>query len=77
MALSDVFRIGGQLSRGRIAMIRIAGAPPVKSRVPTSGWVLAGIVTLFSIASSLMDIAPSTTLADQGPAPKAHHASVN
>ena len=58
-------------------MIRIAGAPPVRSRVPTKGWVLAGIVTLFSIASSLMDIAPSASVADQGPAPKAHHASVN
>jgi hypothetical protein len=58
-------------------MIKIAGAPPFKSRVPMTAWVLAGLVTLFSIASSLMHIAPSSAVADPEGEPRAHHASVN
>jgi len=58
-------------------MIKIAGVPPFKSRVPITAWVLAGLVTLFSIASSLMHVAPSSAVADQGREPRAHHASVN
>jgi hypothetical protein len=53
------------------------GRIPVKTRVPLTVWVLAGLLTLFSIASSLMHIAPSSAVADQGREPRAHHASVN
>jgi hypothetical protein len=55
-------------------MIKIAGAPPVKSRVPLKAWVVAGLVTLLSIASSLTHFAPSSALNDQG---KAYHASAH
>jgi hypothetical protein len=55
-------------------MIKIAGVPPFRSRVPITAWVLAGLVTLFSIASSLMHVAPSSAVADQG---RAYHASLN
>lgn len=35
-------------------MISIAGTLPVKSRVPFKAWLLAALVTLFSLVSSLM-----------------------
>lgn len=34
-------------------MTRTIGGVPVKTRVPLLGWVLAGLVTIFSMASSL------------------------
>jgi hypothetical protein len=58
-------------------MIKIEGAPRLKSRVPMTAWVFAGLVTLFSIGSSLIHVAPSSAVADQGRESRAHHASVN
>jgi hypothetical protein len=58
-------------------MIKIADAPPFKSRVPMTGWVFAGLVTLLSIASTLTHVAPTSAVAEQGIEPRAHHASVN
>ena len=58
-------------------MIKIVDAPPFKSRVPMAAWVFAGLATLLSVASTLMDVAPASALADQGREPRAHHASVN
>ena len=37
-------------------MIKIAGTLPVKSRLPLSAWLLAACVTVFSFASSLIDV---------------------
>ena len=34
-------------------MIKITGSVPVKTRLPLMAWVLAGLVTLFSMVSSL------------------------
>jgi hypothetical protein len=36
-----------------IAMIKPAPILPVKTRLPIQAWIFAGLVTLFSIASSL------------------------
>ncbi len=58
-------------------MIKMEGAPRFKSRVPMTAWVFAGLVTIFSIGSSLSHVVPSSAVADQGREPKAHHASVN
>jgi hypothetical protein len=70
-------RRGGHSLR-EIAMIKIADAPPFKSRVPMTAWAFAGLVTLFSIGSSLSHVAlSSSAVADQGKEPRAHHASVN
>ena len=56
-------------------MIRITGNPlPVKTRVPAIAWVVAGLLTLFSMVSSLQQFIASggaTTMAEQ-----AQHASV-
>ena len=37
-------------------MIKIAGTLPVKSRLPLSAWLLAALVTVFSFASSLINL---------------------
>ena len=34
-------------------MFKIAGTHPVKTRLPLVAWVLAGLVTLFSLVTSL------------------------
>jgi hypothetical protein len=57
-------------------MIKIAGAPPVKPRVPITAWVVAGLMTLFSLASSLMHTAPNSAVQDQGMQLR-HYARVN
>jgi hypothetical protein len=49
-------------------MIKIVGTLPVKTRLPLKAWVLAGLVTLFSIATSLMHVSSPTVTA--------HYASV-
>jgi hypothetical protein len=43
-------------------MIKILGSVPVKTRVPLTAWAFAGLLTLLSIASSLLHFA--TGLAD-------------
>jgi len=37
-------------------MIKIAGTLPVKSRLPLSVWLLAALVTVLSVASSLINV---------------------
>jgi hypothetical protein len=37
-------------------MIKITGSLPVKSRLPLSAWLLAALVTVFSVASSLINV---------------------
>ena len=37
-------------------MIKIVGTLPVKARLPFAAWALAGLVTLFSIVTSLMQV---------------------
>jgi hypothetical protein len=66
-----------------IAMIKITASVPVKTRLPLTAWVLAGVVTLFSMVSSLVHIAPASnhiqSLSEQAtvPAKETHQASVN
>jgi hypothetical protein len=37
-------------------MFEIVGSLPVKTRLPFAAWVLAGLVTLFSLVSSLTQV---------------------
>jgi hypothetical protein len=37
-------------------MLKIVGTLPVKTRLPFAAWALAGVVTLFSIVTSLMQV---------------------
>ena len=63
-------------------MVKIASVR-VKTRLPLTAWVVAGVVTLFSIVSSLVQIAPASNhiqaLSEQAPLPakQTHQASVN
>jgi len=54
-------------------MITIAGVP-VKTRVPSTAWVIAGMLMLVSLASTLMH---SGMLADQRAVVSNHQASMN
>ena len=64
-------------------MVKIAGSVPLKTRLPLTAWVLAGLVTLFSTVSSLVHVAPASdqalSMSKQATVPgkEAHHASVN
>jgi hypothetical protein len=64
-------------------MIKITGSVPVKTRLPLTAWVLAGFVSLFSVMSSLMHVAPASnqtsSLSEQEtvPAKEARQASVS
>jgi hypothetical protein len=63
-------------------MITIAPGLSVKTRLPLTVWILAGLVTLFSMGSSLVQyVAPEQTAsaAEQAtkPAKEAYRASVN
>ena len=50
-------------------MFKIVGTLPVKTRLPLVAWVLAGLVTLFSLVTSLTQVS--------GPKPEtAHYASM-
>ncbi len=35
------------------------GNLPIKTRVPLKAWVIAGLMTVFSVVSSLMPVAPT------------------
>ena len=37
-------------------MLKIVGTLPVKTRLPFAAWALAGLVTLFSIVTSLTQV---------------------
>jgi hypothetical protein len=55
-------------------MVKI-GCVPVRTRVPPSGWILAVVFTLLSIASSLTHMAPEHAVA--GASSSAQHASLS
>jgi hypothetical protein len=63
-------------------MIKITGSVPVKTRLPLTAWVFAGLVTLFSMVSSFVHVAPTSnptqSLSEQATVPvkEAHKASV-
>jgi hypothetical protein len=54
-------------------MIGIKSNLPVKTRLPITAWVAAGLVTLFSAVSSLVQLTASGGVAT---AEQAHYASV-
>ena len=66
-------------------MIKITCSVPVKTRLPLTAWVVAGLVTVFSMVSSLVHIAPASnqtqSLSEQAAVPvpvkEAHQASVS
>jgi hypothetical protein len=61
-------------------MIKITGGVPVKTRLPLTAWVLAGLVTLFSMVSSLVHVTPASSQAvsEQAvPVKEAHQAVVS
>jgi hypothetical protein len=55
---------------------------PVKTRLPLTAWVLAGLVTLFSLVSALVHVTTTipgltVSVADQETAKAAHRADAN
>ena len=64
-------------------MIKITGSVPVKTRLPLTAWVLAGLVALFLVVSSLVHVTPASnqalSVSEQltVSAKEAHQASVN
>ena len=57
-------------------MITIASVP-VKTRVPLTAWVIAGLLTFVSLASTLTHTAPGVMVADQRAVAINHQASMN
>ena len=57
-------------------MITIASTL-VRTRVPLTAWVIAGLLTLVSLASTLTHTAPSFVVADQRAVAINHQASMN
>ena len=57
-------------------MITIASVP-VKTRVPLTAWVIAALLTLLSLASTLAHTAPGLMVAEQRQVATNHHASMN
>jgi hypothetical protein len=56
-------------------MFKIVGTLPVKTRLPFAAWALAGLVTLFSIVTSLTHVSsPIVQAAESAPA---HYASIS
>ena len=51
-------------------MIRIAGTVPLKTRLPWSAWLLAALVTIFSLVSPMMHVGtrsgPAVSVSQQG-----------
>jgi len=57
-------------------MFKIAGTLPVKTRLPFAAWAFAGLVTIFSLITSL--VTPTLNPGEQvsTSAPAAHYASL-
>jgi hypothetical protein len=55
-------------------MFKIVGTLPVKTRLPFAAWVLAGFITLFSLATSLTQVSGPMVKAAEPAA--AHYASM-
>jgi hypothetical protein len=62
-------------------MSKMTAGVPVKTRLPLTAWVLAGVVTLFSMASSLVHNAPASNhsqlSAETVPVKEIHQASAS
>jgi hypothetical protein len=63
-------------------MLKIPKTLPVRTRVPLAGWAVAGFVTLFALASSLLHaVAPgdhAMARAEQGePNARSHQANLS
>ena len=74
---SDLFYVVEErcgLLRGN-TMITIAGVP-VKTRVPRTVWVIAALLTLLSLSSTLTRTAPGFLVSDQRQVAITHHASI-
>jgi hypothetical protein len=54
-------------------MVKIVGTLPVKTRLPLVAWVLAGLVTLFSLVTSLTQVSGQVQAAKPE---TAHYASM-
>jgi hypothetical protein len=52
-------------------MFKIVGTLPVKTRLPFVAWVLAGLVTMFSLGTSLSQVSSPMV---QAAKPAAHYA---
>ena len=67
---------GGQGTphRGRIVMFKKVGTLPVKTRLPFGAWVLAGLVTLFSLVTSLTQV--SSPMVEATKPATTHYASM-
>ena len=50
---------------------------PIKTRVPLTAWVVAGLLTLASLTSTLTHTAPGFVVADQRALVINHQASMN
>ena len=55
-------------------MFKIVGTLPVKMRIPIVAWVLAGLVTLFSLVNSLTQV--SGPMVQAAKPETAHYASM-
>ena len=55
-------------------MFEIVGTLPVKTRLPFAAWILAGLVTLFSLATSLPQV--SSPMVRAAKPATAHYASM-
>jgi hypothetical protein len=56
-------------------MFKIVGTLPVKTRLPFAAWALAGLVTMFSLVSSLIQVNGPIVQAAQPTT--AHYASMS
>src|SRR5262245_41606163 len=50
-------------SPATVTSAEIIGGVPVRTRIPLSGWILAILVTVLSVVSSLTQMAPEHTVA--------------
>jgi hypothetical protein len=63
-------------------MIKVAGTVPVKTRLPRGAWLLAALVTIFSLVSPMMHVGtktgPAVSVSQQGlqTGQKSHERSV-
>ena len=53
---------GVGFTEGKIVMARI-GSIPVRTRVPLSGWILAAVLTVITVSSSVTHVAANLAIA--------------
>jgi hypothetical protein len=54
--------VAERATEGKLAMMKIIGGVPVKTRLPLTAWGLAALVALFSMISSLLDFGPASMM---------------